>query len=151
MRANCCRLHTHIHTQTQLHAHTCMHIFTTVSIYIKVCDARELVSAERLKRAQDIFEELSNKKQKKGTYCTKKKIVMRAWYHARAIWCQNSAHDTEWQRVIGCLIFTGYFPRKRPIISGSFAGNDLQLKASYGSSPLIWCNNSARDIACASF
>jgi len=37
---------------------------------------------------------------------------------------------------IGCLIFKCHFPQKRPIIRGSFAKNDLQLKASYGSSPL---------------
>jgi len=53
---------------------------------------------------------------------------------------------TEWRGVIGCLNFTGHFPQKSLIISGSLAKNHLQLKASYGSSQP--CTGWQRPIGC---
>jgi len=36
---------------------------------------------------------------------------------------------------VGCLIFVGSFRQKSPMINGSFAERDLQLKESYAFSP----------------
>jgi len=58
-----------------------------------------------------------------------------------AVCCSKMARYmfTERRRCTGYLICMGHFLQKSPIISGSFAEKDLQLKASYVSlPPCIW-------------
>ena len=44
----------------------------------------------------------------------------------------GSKTATGWRRVIGCLIFILHFPQMSPMISGSFARIDLQLRHPMG-------------------
>ena len=52
--------------------------------------------------------------------------------------CVCMSTYTGWRRPIWCLIIISHFLQKSPIISGSFAKNDPQLKASYDFT-LKWC------------
>jgi len=65
--------------------------------------------------------------------------------------CVGMFMYTGWRRPIGCLIFTGHFQQKSPIICGSLAENDMQLEASYGSSQpctheLVTCTHRNIDV-----
>jgi len=63
-------------------------------------------------------------------------IYVNRYMMDRSMWTYTSTNSvTRWRRPIGYLTFIGHFPQKRPMISRSFANNDLQLKASYRSSP----------------
>jgi len=65
-------------------------------------------------------------------------VTVRTWKHTVRL-CEHEISQgpviagvgisTGWRRGIGCLIFICHFLQKSPIIGGSFAENDLQLKA----------------------
>jgi len=70
-------------------------------------------------------------------------------YHIPDSLVRCSKGSTEWRRLIGSLIFIDHFPQKWPIFNGSFVENNLQLRASYESSPPCNTSNSVAE-SCAS-
>jgi len=62
--------------------------------------------------------------------------------------CVSKNVSTGWRKILGCLIFIGYFSQKSPIVSGSLAENDLRLKGSYGSSPPCMLRSTEQSLHC---
>jgi len=70
-----------------------------------------------------------------GLFCAKTFYKDKASYGSESYHAYKWALKYTWCDHIGCSIFISHFLQKCPIIRGSFAETDLQIKASYASSP----------------
>jgi len=67
------------------------------------------------------------------TLVSQKGCAVRSHVWTRIYIPLRAKEDTGQQKYVRCLIFTGHFLQKSPIIGGYFAENDMQLKSSHSS------------------
>ena len=103
----------HIHYMYAYTLYVCIYIICMHIHYTKIYAAFTQVCIRQHRRTADIY------------------MLTHMCVHT----CIYTQSYTGWQRLQGCLVYIGYFPQKSPIISGSFAKHDMQLKVFYGSSP----------------
>jgi len=80
--------------------------------------------------------------QRTTTHCNMQRATGQQKRQQRCTKYEGEGGHTVWRTPIGCFIFIDNFSQKSPVIRGSFAKNDLQLKASCESSPP--CTSEAR-------
>jgi len=140
----------HRHTATHSAEHTA--VCTWINKNDTTFKCRNTYDCSWLKFAQDSFPRLYGSVWLTTPYSLKLQVVFRkratnysakepliTEFHRQYGFSWLTTHSilswltTGRPRILGCIIFIGHFPQKSPIISGSFAEKDLQLKASHGS------------------
>jgi len=126
---------THSHTPYVWHSHTRYMTHTSYSIESFMCHDSFTCVPWRI-RSCDVTH----------SYVCHNSFTHATWHTYRIRWslytlsysslpAETPTSNTGWREVIGRLVFVGHFPKKSPVIGGSFTNSDLQLKTSYGSSP----------------
>jgi len=90
-----------------------------------------------------VMSQLSPQSHMRESFLTKEWVMSHTWMSHVPYMYQFLSHvptlptigSTGWRTPKRCLVFVGRFPQNSPVISGSFAERDPQLKAFYTSSP----------------